>query len=101
MTDNINLTAFEIAVLRAIDNSEYGEYLLNAVWTFTVADNMQPDGPTGRQLSGVISSLVQKGVVDVQDYDDDSIIGLTRKGADAYIAAVGAANVRKPLDTEA
>jgi hypothetical protein len=95
-----NLTPFEIAVLRAIDNSEYGQYLMNAVWTFTVADNMQPDGPTGRQLSGVISSLVQKNVVYVEGFDDDTIIGFTRKGAAAYIATVGADNTRKPIEDE-
>ena len=58
----IELTEHETAVLRAMYASEYYSGGDEAwVWTFSV----KPDGVSRSQISGVISSLVKKGVVEV------------------------------------
>lgn len=84
----MNLTNNELAVLRAIDNSDYGDRLTDGVWFFSVADAMQADGPRGLALAGTVSSLVQKGAVWVDGKGNDSTIGITAAGVAAYLAAV-------------
>lgn len=90
----MKLTANEIAVLKAIDNSEYGDNLHDEIWTFSVADNcsLKP-----RSLPGIVSSLSKKKLVSCCGaYDgDDATIGMTDAGIAAYVAAVGADNVKK------
>ena len=90
------LTANEHAVLVAIDASEYGDILTNAVWTFTLADNMAACGPTGKALSGTVSSLSQKGYLNVYQCrpsrdergranNDDSTVQITEAGVAALL----------------
>lgn len=92
----MRLTANEHAVLVAIDNSEYGDLLTDAVWTFTLADNMSACGPTGNALSGTVSSLSQKGFLetykcsgstDWQGFknNDDSTVTITAAGVEALL----------------
>lgn len=82
------LTQSELAVLSAIDASEYGDSLTDAVWTFTIADH---SGLKPRSIPGVIASLNKKGLTTSIDDGKDSCIQMTRAGVRAYLAAVGSA----------
>lgn len=82
------LTSNEYSVLKAIDTSEYGEYLQDDVWTWSAADYAEP---SGKAFSGTVSSLVQKGLVYVSGYGEDATIGMRDAGVDAYVAAAQAA----------
>lgn len=92
----MSLTTNEHFVLNAIDKSEYGDCLTDAVWTFTLADNMADHGPTGNALSGTVSSLVQKGYLIARDCkpssdmngnwnNDDSTVEITEAGVYALL----------------
>jgi len=89
MTKMTNLTALETAALSAIVNSEYRDGcgdLTVPVWTFSVVDALvQYHGLTEQGAGGVISSLVKKGLADVDEFDTDSAVWLTAAG----IAAAG------------
>lgn len=94
-----NLTAKEIAVLAAIDHSEYGDGITDPVWTFSIADNVDRDVvPNDSSLGGIVASLVKKGLV-ITDPDstpeDDHCTGFTDEGVEAYAKAVGPENVSK------
>lgn len=89
----MKLTKFELAVLTAIDNSEYGEYLLDEIWSFSVTQNMPEDGPKGRSISGVVSSLSKKGLVHCGGTwgQDMATIGMTEAGVKLYVETITAA----------
>lgn len=78
------LTNNEFSVLHAIDTSEYGEYLQDDVWTWSAADYAEP---AGKAFSGTVSSLVKKGLVTSIEDGEDSSIGMTDSGVDAYLKA--------------
>lgn len=80
----VSLTANELAVLNAIDESEYGDTLRDPVWTFTIEDN---SALSGRVISGVVSSLHKKGLVISSGSGRDQQIEITAKGVEAFIAA--------------
>jgi hypothetical protein len=88
MTTETNLTALELSVLRAIDASEYGDVLTDEIWMFSVTDNMEAGGATPKQLPGVVSSLVKKGLVKSGGTGNDAGIHMTDAGATAYVLAV-------------
>ncbi len=90
----MNLTKNEIAVLTAIDSSEYGDSLQDTVWTFTIAQN---SSLTPRSIPGIVASLLKKGLVHVGESDGEKTIGITDGGVAAYINAVGQANVKKAI----
>lgn len=76
------LTELERVGLNAIVNSEYmdqsGEYVINyPIWTFSLY------ALEGRQRSGVVSSLAQKGYVGIGESDGDDIIWITEAGYQA------------------
>jgi hypothetical protein len=81
-----NLTMLELAVLKALDDSEYGEALTDGVWTFSVQDHM-PAGVPARSLGGIVASLTKKGFARACDHGRDAYIAMTDAGAAAYIAA--------------
>ena len=90
-----NLTTLEIAVLAEIDNSEYGEWLCDLVW-FWAEDMARSIGISAKAVGGVVTSLQEKGLVKVyiasareRRMGDESTIGMTEAGIEAYIAAVG------------
>ena len=78
------ITDKEKAVLNSIPNSEYIDFekddrrVINfPTWTFTCEDS----GIKGKALSGVISSLVKKGLVGVESSSKgEETIWLTEKG---------------------
>jgi hypothetical protein len=88
-----NLTALELMFLKAIDNSEYGDNLEDAVWFWSVADSTTCDK---KQLSGIVSSLVNKDLICTQDTGtDEHTVWFTDAGVDAYLTAVGISNKPK------
>ena len=85
-TKMTNLTMLELAVLKALDDSEYGDALTDGVWTFSVQDHM-PAGVPARSLGGIVASLTKKGCVVACDHGRDAYIAMTNAGAQAYLAA--------------
>lgn len=82
----MNITSKEHAVLLSIINNDYQTFdvsdrgLVNSpTWTFVCEDS----GISGKELSGVISSLTKKGLVK-SDLDrkriNDSTIWITKEG---------------------
>ena len=86
------LTENEFKVLRAIDLSEYGDSIRDAVWTWSMSDY---SGMKGKEISGVVSSLVQKGYVYTSDSGRDASIEMTAAGVAAYVAAAPKGSVNK------
>jgi len=86
----MKLTTKELILLKAIDASEYGDRLLDSVWTFTITDNSDLNP---RSVPGIIASLLKKGLVitggSTRSNDDDYNIAMTEAGAKAYLAVVG------------
>jgi hypothetical protein len=95
----MKLTANELKVLKAVDDSEYGDALTDGVWTFSVMD--YANFPSARSAGGVVASLSKKGFInadpDSGHGENDACIIITETGAVAYIAAVGAENVHKSI----
>ena len=92
----MKLTPNEFAVLRAIDDSEFGDGLMDAIWTFSIADNVYlnsyGDMPKS-SIPGIVASLNKKGYLVSQkgergERDSDGVY-MTEAGADAYIEANG------------
>jgi len=103
-----NLTENELALLKAIDRSEYGDSLSDDTWLFSARDH---SGIKGKAFSGTVSSLVKKGYVrtsgggepltdDPGQTETDACIGFTDAGIEAYIEAVGFDNVNKQYGLE-
>lgn len=88
------LTNNELLILTAIDKSEYGDHLQEAVWTFTLADHSPL---RGKEISGTVASLVKKGFVRVAGEGREMEISITDRGAAAYVKVVGKAKVRKAV----
>ena len=64
-------------------NSEYSDFPGSPIWSWSVADNTKIANIN--QVSGVISSLVKKGLVISAEYDKkDSTVELTPSGIDEY-----------------
>jgi hypothetical protein len=81
----INITEMETTVLLAIDNSEYGNFLGDMVWTFSLEGSVPK-----KSLGGVLGSLSKKGLVDVNDWDDDggAVVNMTDLGMEVYTAQI-------------
>ena len=73
------LTEFEIDALRACYFNEYDcDALAPTVWAWSVTENCETVNAS--QISGVISSLVKKGVVKSQGKGEESVIYPTEIG---------------------
>lgn len=84
----MKITANEFAVMQAIDASEYGDGLCDAIWTFSMSDHCSL---AKRAIPGTVSSLTKKGLVVTggttsRVEGDMFTIGLTEKGATVYLA---------------
>jgi len=65
MTNSVNLTDLELQGLKAITHSDFYENGRDSIlWDFSVYDCCPF---TGKTRSGVFSSLVQKGLVNIQE----------------------------------
>lgn len=88
------LTVKELAVLQAIDDSEYGDLLTDAVWTFSIADNVALNIVPVKGIPGVVASLNKKGfLVSVKDSDGDCVY-LTDAGVKAFLETNGSSKKR-------
>ena len=77
------LTELEKDVILAIVNSEYSDSPGSPIWSWSVADNTKITNIN--QVSGVISSLVKKGLVISSEYDiKDNTVELTSNGIEEY-----------------
>ena len=81
--------------MKAIDDSEYGGWLEDEIWTFSVWDNVDKTMVNRKALSGIISSLNKKGYVVSEECGKESTIGMTKAGAKAYLKQ--AENPSKPM----
>ena len=90
-----NLTALELLALRAIDRSEYGEFLDEPIWAFSVADNIDKS-VAKKSVPGIVSSLSKKGLVHCsgggqpisRGAPDDATISMSDKGIEVYTKAL-------------
>lgn len=100
------MTTLEFAILQAIDASEYGEFLVDVIWTFSLWHNVdQKVVKTQRSIGGIVASLRKKGLVTIGGsgtQDDPQTIGLTEEGICQYLARCAALNlkVRKTVSYE-
>ena len=79
----MNLTRLERDVLVAIVENEYSDTPGDPVWSWSVTDNCKIAKP--EQVSGIVSSLVKKGLAISRDWDEkDRTIELTSKGIQIY-----------------
>jgi hypothetical protein len=88
----MKLTPNEVRVLQAIDASEYGDNLLDSVWSFTIADHSDL---APRSIGGIVSSLSKKGITKSSGYGNEETIRLTPYGVGVYYATVGIKNAKK------
>jgi len=75
------LTTLEVQGLQGILDSEFhdgNDPIKNPVWTWSA----NPFG-NKKTFSGVVSSLVKKGLVKSSGYDKDDVIYITQAGWDA------------------
>ena len=85
----MKITDLEFEILKAIDLSEYGEHLTDDIWFFSVEDNAS-DKITKSNISGLVGSLVKKGLVSVCDAGtEDHTIAMTASGAGGYVGRNG------------
>jgi hypothetical protein len=79
INEKLNLTEKEIEVIIKITESDFYEYDNAPVWSFSVYDFLTFKG---KVRSGVISSLVQKGLIFADDHKDkrDNCVGFTKDG---------------------
>jgi hypothetical protein len=86
----MKLTQKELAALTAIDASEYGSLLTDAVWSFTIADNIPNSaGIARRAVPGIVASLQKKGYTRSGFSDGERTVEMTAAGAQAYTDAIG------------
>lgn len=85
-----NLTTLETAVLKLIDDSEYGDFLCDSVW-FWPSEMSAALKISAQAFGGVVTSLQDKGLVKVfiDRPRSDSTITMTEAGIVAYINQVG------------
>ena len=76
-----NITANEKKVLLSIRNGHYSNGdPLAAIWSWSINDSSTPSGLPKRSLSGVVSSLKKKGLVECSGYGEEACVGLTPEG---------------------
>ena len=63
----MEITEKELLVLKAITESEFHDSEGDFVWDFSVFDSLDFDGLKGKTRSGVFSSLVSKGLIEIYD----------------------------------
>lgn len=89
----LKLTQMEIQILNAMRYNEYNDCLQDhcGTWTFSVIENAGIDPKKAR---GVISSLLKKGLVEVNEKtsSDPESIGYTEAGEKLFETATGKEN---------
>ena len=85
----MKITKNELAALAAIDASEYGSYLSDEIWSFSIADNSELKP---KSIPGIVASLSKKGLVVCGGSGregDWKTCGMTPAGIAVYLAANG------------
>lgn len=77
----MKLTEFEKIVVRVLAKNEYSDNLEDLIWTFIIEDNTNLHS---KQISGIVSSLTKKGLVNSNSNGKDSTIWLTKNGVEEY-----------------
>lgn len=72
----MTLTASETAVILAIAFNHFSDEPGAEIWVDSINDSSKPSGITGKALSGVIASLVKKGLV----WTSGDTLRLTKEG---------------------
>ena len=92
----IQLTKFEEIFLKAMPKSNYNDgddYKTTGVWTFSVTDEITEY--TEQQAKGVVSSLVQKGLIDIWEHESgDTVVVMTEKGKEAEQSLLSERNLK-------
>ena len=79
----MELTELEKDVIVAITENEFSNIPGDPVWSWSIADNAKITKT--EQISGVVSSLVKKGLVETNDESgDNSTVELTEEGVREY-----------------
>jgi len=83
----MRITKNKHTVLTAICQSDFNDDVTvvgHDVWTFSVTDKL-PDKLYGKTFSGIVSSLIKKGLAEsIDDYDSgDGCIAITQTGLNA------------------
>lgn len=74
-------TQNETAVILALATNDFGNQAGDWVWANSINDARKPSGIEGKALSGVVSSLVQKGLVETDgNTGRDACVRLTETG---------------------
>lgn len=76
MNTSIELTQLEREVLEGINNSEYGNDLGDAIWSWSI----KCASAGSKTISGVVSSLSKKGLTVSQGSGNDQTVQLTDLG---------------------
>tara|TARA_R110000803_G_C11757577_1_gene293454 strand:+ start:43 stop:333 length:291 start_codon:yes stop_codon:yes gene_type:complete len=86
-----NLTSNEIDVLNGIAYHEMARSNgskpaeIDDTGTYCWVDDFSSNGLSGQQVKGVLSSLVKKDLIKVDDYDDDdTVVDFTEAGFSAW-----------------
>jgi len=80
----MNLTENEIKVLNAICHNFYGDGPGDHIWSDSINDSHKPSGIEGKALSGVVSSLTQKGMVETGGDKKDATCWVTEAGMNYF-----------------
>ncbi len=83
MTNEIKTTELEEKVIMAFNVADDPE---EGTWLYVISEE---SGINSKQLSGVVSSLVQKGLAETYEGDEDMVIELTEAGFEIFEKLVG------------
>lgn len=91
------LTSKELAFLKALDDSEYGDEITDPIWTWNIAENIEDIDASS--LGGIAASLNKKGLIwSDEDAGDENCTSMTEEGAKLYIETIGIENLNKYHD---
>lgn len=65
------------------------------IWANSINDSAEPSGITGRSLSGVCSTLAQKGLIYANGRGEDATVRLTQGGYDAAMNRPRRSGIRR------
>ena len=79
----MKFTEKEKAVLKSMAFNHYGEG--SNTWSWAINESREPSGIKGKELSGVIASLVKKGLFRVEGEGKEGSIWTTKAGWAAMV----------------
>jgi hypothetical protein len=77
----MSITENEMKVMKALEVNYFSVTLGDWVWSNSVNDSKRPSGLKGKVLSGTVSSLCSKGMVEANgEKGEDACVRLTTAG---------------------